>query len=50
MTFSANWTATHKYARVYDRNYHAYLGFWFARDETGSEFAINLFGRTFYVW
>lgn len=48
-TFSANWTETHRYARVL-RNHVAIFGVWFARDENGSEFAINAFGRTFYVW
>jgi hypothetical protein len=48
MTFSANWTPTHRYARIL-RNHNAWLGFWFARGEDGTEFAISLFGRTFHL-
>lgn len=49
MSFNANWTSAHRYARIL-RNHVALIGFWFARDETGSEFAVNLFGRTAYLW
>lgn len=42
------WTETHKYARII-RKHRAVFGFWFAKDETGSEFAINL-GVTVYLW
>lgn len=48
-TFQANWTATHKYARIL-RNHVVSFGFWYASDDTGSEFAISAFGRTVYVW
>lgn len=50
MTYSASWTSTHRFARILDRNGNAYLGFWFARDKRGSEFAVNLFGCTFQIW
>ena len=49
MPATANWTATHKYARVL-RNHRTVFGFWFARDDSGSEFAVTLFGFTAYLW